>query len=296
MRVFVTGATGFVGSAVVQELRAAGHQVLGLARSEAAAGRLAAAGAAVLQGSLEDPGSLQQGAQLSDAVIHAAFNHDFTRFADNCVLDQQAIRALGQALQGSDRPLIVTAGLARLAPGRLAVEADAQEADPAYPRVSEATALQLVQDGVKAMVLRLPPSVHGPGDQGFVPMLIGIARDKGMSVYGGDGQHLWPAVHRLDAARLFRLALEQGTAGERFHAAAEQGVAFKDIATAIGRGLGLPVVAMSPEEAEAHFGWFAMFAAMDARASSAHTRSRLGWTPLEPGLIDDIEQAGYFQS
>lgn len=156
--------------------------------------------------------------------------------------------------------------------------------------------MQLVQDGVRAMVLRLPPSVHGPGDQGFVSMLIGIARDKGMSVYGGDGQHLWPAVHRLDAARLYRLALEEGSAGERFHAAAEQGVAFKDIATAIGRGLGLPVVGMSPKEADAHFGWFAMFAAMDAGASSAHTRSRLGWTPSGPGLIDDIEQAGYFQS
>lgn len=296
MRVFVTGATGFVGSAVVQELRAAGHQVLGLARSEAAAGRLGAAGATVLQGSLEDPGSLQQGAKLSDGVIHTAFNHDFTRFAENCVLDQQAIKALGQALKGSDRPLIVTAGLAKLAPGRLAVEADAPEVDPAYPRASEAAAMQLVQDGVRAMVLRLPPSVHGPGDQGFVSMLIGIARDKGMSVYGGDGQHLWPAVHRLDAARLYRLALEEGSAGERFHAAAEQGVAFKDIATAIGRGLGLPVVGMSPKEADAHFGWFAMFAAMDAGASSAHTRSRLGWTPSGPGLIDDIEQAGYFQS
>ena len=294
MRVFVTGATGFVGSAVAQELLAAGHQVLGLARSEAAAARLAAAGAAVLQGSLEDLDSLQQGASDSDGVIHTAFNHDFSRFAENCALDRQAIEALGAALQGSDRPLIVTAGLANLAPGRLAVENDTPIADPAYPRASDETAAQLAQRGVRAMVVRLPPSVHGRGDHGFVPMLIGMARDKGMSVYGGNGQHRWSAVHRVDAARLYRLALEQGSRGECFHAAAEQGVPFKDIATAIARGLGLPVVAMSPDDAAVHFGWFAMFAAMDAQASSDHTRSRLGWKPVAPGLLDDIDQAGYF--
>ena len=294
MRVFVTGATGFVGSAVVQELLGAGHQVLGLARSESAAARLAAAGAEVLQGSLEDLASLQQGARETDGVIHTAFNHDFSRFSENCELDRQAIEALGAALQGSDRSLIVTAGLANLAPGRLAVESDTPIADPAYPRASERAAAQLAQRGVRAMVIRLPPSVHGRGDHGFVPMLIGMARDKGMSVYGGDGQHRWPAVHRVDAARLYRLALEEGSRGECFHAVAEQGVAFKDIATAIARGLGLPVVAMSPDDAAAHFGWFAMFAAMDAPASSDHTRSRLGWAPAAPGLIDDIDRAGYF--
>ena len=296
MRVFVTGATGFVGSAVVQELLEAGHQVLGLARSEPAAARLAAAGAEVLHGSLEDLDSLHRGASESDGVIHTAFNHDFSRFTENCAMDRQAIEALGAALQGSDRPFVVTAGLANLSPGRLAVESDTPIADPAYPRASEETAAQLAQRGVRAIVVRLPPSVHGRGDHGFVPMLIRLARDKGMSAYGGDGQHRWSAVHRVDAARLYRLALEKGARGECFHAAAEEGVPFKNIATAIARGLGLPVVAMSPGDADAHFGWFAMFAAMDAQASSDHTRSRLGWSPAAPGLIDDIDQAAYFES
>ncbi|CAN5272020.1 SDR family oxidoreductase [soil metagenome] len=294
MRVFVTGASGFVGSAVVQELLAAGHRVRGLARTEAAAACLASAGAEVLRGSMEDIASLQQGATESDGVIHTAFNHDFSKFRDNCLLDQRAIEALGAALKGSDRPLIVTSGLAHLAPGRVATEADTPAIGPAYPRVSESTAEQFLAQGVRAMVVRLAPSVHGRGDHGFVPMLIATARQKGVSVYAGDGQNRWPAVHRSDAARLYRLALEQGKAGERFHAVAEQGVAFEAIAEAIGTGLNIPVQAMSHEEAAAHFGWFAMFAAMDAPTSSEQTQSRLGGAPTGAGLIDDIAQAGYF--
>lgn len=296
MRVFVTGATGFVGSAVVNELVCAGHQVLGLARSASGASSLAATGAEVLQGSLEDLDSLRRGAAAADAVIHTAFNHDFSKFAQNCELDRVAIEALGAALAGSSRPLIVTSGFAHISPGRLSTEDDVPlpPADgPAIPRVSEATATRLAGQGVHAMVMRLPPSVHGLGDHGFVPMLAKMAREKGVSVFGGDGSHRWPAVHRLDAARAYRLAVEKGRAGARYHAVAEEGVPFREIAQVIAKRLKLPLESRTREAAAAHFGWFASFAAMDVPASSARTRDELGWHTSQAGLIVDVDQSGY---
>lgn len=293
MRVFVTGATGWVGSAIVQDLIAAGHRVLGLCRSEEKAPALAAAGADVLRGSLEDLDSLQEGAAQADAVIHTAFNHDFSRLAENGAQEQRAIEAIGTVLVGSARPFIVTSGIALLAPGSLATEESPPRLPEGFPRNPEAAVAAWKARGVRGKVVRLPPSVHGHGDRGFIPRLIGFAREKGVSAYVGEGHNRWPAVHRRDAARVYRLALEHDADGP-FHAVAEEGVPFKAIAEVIGRRLNVPVVAYAPDKAAEHFGWFARFVSGDCPASSAITQSLLGWSPEQPGLIADIDHPAYF--
>ena len=294
MRVFVTGATGFIGSAIVQELIAAGHEVLGLARSDAAAASLAAAGARVHRGELSDLASLRRGATDSDGVIHTGFTHDFANFKAVCEADRHAIVALGSTLAGSDRPLVITSGIGLLASGQLATEASMPPSPSPNPRVaSEEAARAVAARGARVAIIRLAPSVHGEGDHGFVPILIKLAREKQTSAYLGDGINRWPAVHRLDAARLFRLALEKG-APATYHGVAEEGVPFRDIAEAIGHRLNLPVQRIAPEDAGSHFGWFAHFAAMDVPASSKRTQELLGWRPAQPGLIEDIAQPAYY--
>jgi len=294
MRVFVTGATGFIGSAVVRELIDAGHQVVGLARSDKAAAALTAAGADIHRGSLEDLDSLRSGASAADGVIHLAFNHDFANFAANAATDSLAIEAIGAALEGTGKPLVATSGTLMLAQGRLGTEDDASA--QTTPRRSEETALALAARGVRASVVRLAPSVHGPGELGFVPTLISIAREKGVAAYVGDGLNRWSAVHRLDAARLFRLALEKGAAEAVYHGVADESVPFRDIAGVIGRHLNVPAVSIPREEADAHFGWIAFAALADNPASSSLTRERLGWQPANPSLIADLEQGHYFNS
>jgi nucleoside-diphosphate-sugar epimerase len=294
MRVLVTGATGFIGSAIVEELINAGHQVLGLARSDAGAKSLIAGGAEVHRGSLEDLESLRRGAASADGVIHTAFIHDFSNYGPAAEADRRAIETLGGALAGSDCPLIVTSGtLLVQRQGSIATEEDVH--NPTFPRKSEEAALALAARGVHASVLRLPPSVHGNGDHGFVPRLISIAREKGVSAYIGNGLNRWPAVHRLDAAHLYRLALEKGTAGVSYHGVGDEGVPTREIAEVIGRHLNLPVVSKSREEAADHFGWIARFFGIDGPASSALTQERLGWRPTQVGLIDDLNAEHYFE-
>ncbi|HTX42236.1 MAG TPA: SDR family oxidoreductase [Acidobacteriaceae bacterium] len=295
MRVFVTGATGFIGSRVVLALIGGGHQVLGLARSDAGAKALTAAGAAVQRGDLEDLESLRSGASWSDAVIHTAFQHDWSRFAESCELDKRAIDAIGAVLLGSSRPFIVSSGVG-VAEGRAATEDDPPfPASPSLPRASEATAVALIERGVRASVMGLP-QVHDTVKQGLVTRLIAVAREKGVSAYVGEGLNRWPAAHITDVAQLYRLALEKDTAGARYHAVAEEGVPLKDIATAIGRGLNVPVVSISRDQAQGHFGFFGFFAGRDAQTSSAQTRTKLGWNPTGSSLLTDLANMDYSQA
>ncbi|HEX8614428.1 MAG TPA: SDR family oxidoreductase [Telluria sp.] len=285
MRIFVTGATGFVGSAIVTDLLRAGHQVTGLARSSQGADTLTAAGAAVHRGDLDDVASLQSGTVNADAVVHAAFDHDFSRFALTCEVDRRAIDVLGEALAGSGRPLVVTAGLP-VTPGRPATEDDVAPAGS--PRMSEQAALAWTERDVRVSVVRMA-QVHDQHKQGFATYLLALAREKCVSAYVGDGMNRWPAVRRIEAAALYRLALERGTAGACYHAVTEEGIPVRQVAEAIGRRLGLPAVSLAPQEAAAHFGFLARPAAMDVPASSTLTRQRLGWRPAAaPGFVADI--------
>jgi nucleoside-diphosphate-sugar epimerase len=295
MRVFVTGATGFIGSVVVRELIEKGHQVLGLARSDASTKSLAAAGAEVQRGDLEDLESLRSGATKSDAVIHLAFIHDFSKYQENCDIDRRAIEAMGSALVGSDRPLIVTSGITGAGtPGLPATEEDPLSAT--IPRVaSDQAAASVANRGVPVSVVCLP-QVHDRNKFGLVSPLIEVAREKRVSAYIGDGGNRWPAVHLLDAAHLYVLALEKRAASARYHAVAEEGVPARDIAQAIGRGLKVPVVSISSDKAAEHFGWLGLFAGLDLPASSALTRKSLGWRPIQRGLILDLEEAHVFET
>jgi nucleoside-diphosphate-sugar epimerase len=305
MRVFITGASGWIGSAVVPQLISAGHQVTGLGRSDASAAALRAAGAAVHRGNIDDLDSLRRAAAASDGVVHLAFKHDIAfsgGFQDAADADRRAIETFGEALAGSDRPFVIASGTLGLVPGQVATEQDGHGPAPAHmtggPRTRLASAeitLSLSSRGVRSSIVRFAPTVHGEGDHGFMATLVGIARDKGVSAYIGDGSNRWPAVHRLDAAHLVRLALDKAPAGSTLHAVADEGVPIRAIAEVIGRHLDLPVVAISPEDAAAHFAWLAGFLAIDSPASSALTRELVGWKPTHPGLIEDLEKGHYFQ-
>jgi nucleoside-diphosphate-sugar epimerase len=296
MRVFVTGASGFIGSAVVRELLAAGHTVTGLARSDASAEALTAAGVAVHRGSLDDLDSLRAGAVAADGVCHLAFIHDFTDFAANCATDLRAIEAIGEALAGTDKPFVVTSGTPGLADGRVATEEDHVEPGSfaAIRQPSELAAVALAERGVRSSVIRLPRSVHGTGDQGFVPQLIAVAREKGLSAYVGDGSARWPAVHRLDAARLYRWALESAPAGAQYHAVGDEALPLSELAEVIGRRLDVPTGSVPADGAVEHFGFLGLVASLDCPASNALTRKQTGWEPVEVGLIGDLETGHYF--
>jgi nucleoside-diphosphate-sugar epimerase len=307
MRIFVTGASGWIGSAVVPELIGAGHEVIGLARSDDSAVALTTAGAEVHRGSLDDMDGLRRAADASDGVIHLAFKHELAfsgDFLGAATADRNAVEAFGEALAGSDRPLVIASGTLGVAPGRVATELDghgdgeslaAYGAGPLARRATAEFVLSLAANGVRSSVMRLPPTNHGDGDNGFMATLVAIARDKGVSAYIGDGSNRWPAVHRLDSARLFRLALEGAPAGSTLHAVADQGVPIRDIAEVIGRHLAVPVVSIAPEEAGEHFTWLSNFLAVDSPASSTLTRELLGWRPENLGLIEDLDRGHYFK-
>jgi nucleoside-diphosphate-sugar epimerase len=308
MRVFVTGASGWIGSAVVPQLIGAGHQVVGLARSENSATALRAVGAEVQRGTLDDLDCLRSAAAVADGVIHLAFKHDIAfsgDFQGAADADRRAVEVFGDTLAGSQRPLVIAAGVLGLAPGRLATERDGHDApDPTVaaawgrgPQTRLGTAevaLSFAERGVRSSIVRLSPTCHGNGDHGFLAALVGIARAKGIAGYLGDGSNRWPAVHRLDAAALFCLALEQAPAGSTLHAVADEGVPIRDVAAVIGRHLDVPVVAVSPKDAGEHFGFLAGFLGVDNPASSALTREWLGWQPTHPGLLDDLDAGHYF--
>lgn len=298
MRIFVTGASGFVGSAVVQELLTAGHQVLGMVRSDEGAAKVAATGAEVHRGDIYDLESIKSGATACDAVIHTAFNHDFSKFKDNCETDRGVIGALAEVLKGTGKPLVVTSGVGLLAgKGSIVTEDDRPAVTSAVmPRVATEEAVQAaIEAGVNAYILRLPPTTHGRGDHGFVPMLISMAKAHGASAYIGEGGNVWPAVHRLDAAKLYRLIVELQPQQRIYHAVAEQGIPFKDIATAIGKGLNLPTISKTGDEAAAHFTWFQHFAGMGCMASATKTIAATGWQPTCEGLMADLTDGGYFE-
>ncbi|KRF38099.1 3-beta hydroxysteroid dehydrogenase [Terrabacter sp. Soil810] len=305
MRVFVTGASGWIGSAVVPELLAHGHSVVGLARSDASAAALEQAGAEVVRGGIDDLDVLRDAAAASDGVIHLAFKHDIAfsgDYAGAATADRAAIETLGSALEGTGRPFFIASGVLGLtAPGQVATETDGHDIDPsavgpAARALNAELALSFAERGVRSGTVRLAPTVHGEGDEGFMASIVGVAKEKGVSAYVGDGSNRWPAVHRSDAARLYRLALEQAPAGSTLHAVAEEGVSFRDIAEATGRRLDVPVTSIDPADAAAHFGWLGGFIGLDSRASSAATRELLGWQPAGPSLIDDLDAGHYTRS
>ncbi len=295
MHIFITGGSGFVGSAVVKELVKAGHEVTGLARSEVAAKSLYDSGAKIYHGGLEDLESLNKAVKMAEGVIHTAFNHDFFNFKNNCEMDRRVIETIGAAMVGTDNPLVITSAIGVLQRGYVTEESKPDYGTEGHFRAASEEAADIVAEkGVRVSVIRLAPTVHGENDHNFVPILIKLAKEKGMSAYIGEGNNCWPAVHRFDAANLYRLALENGNKGDRFHAVAEDGIRFKEIAQMIGRMLNVPVISISPEKANDHFGWFTNFARMDITASSKMTREQLGWNPLNPGLIQDLSMTHYF--